>query len=97
MLYKAKIIAESGSTVRLRASASTAASTIAQIPIGTIVDVIEDNNGWDKVVYNGETGYMMDKFLEKTEEVENEYYVKIKCATAQEAKRLVELLGTATT
>lgn len=96
VLYKAKVIANSGSTVRLRESMSSTAKTIAKIPVGTIVDVVEDNNGWDCIVYDGKTGYMMDEFLEKVEEVVTEYYVKIKCASAQEAKRLAELLGTAT-
>ena len=45
----------------------------------------------------------MCEYLEKVEETtdtpitEEVYYVRIKCANANEAKRLAELLGTATT
>ena len=96
MLYKAKVVAESGSTVRMRESANSSAETIEKVPIGAIVDVVEDNDGWERIVYEGKTGYMMEQFLEKVQEAEsNEYYVKIKCASAAEAKRLAELLGTA--
>ena len=96
VLYKAKVVAESGSTVRMRESANSSAETIEKVPIGAIVDVVEDNDRWERIVYEGKTGYMMEQFLEKVQEAKSdEYYVKIKCASPAEAKRLVELLGTA--
>lgn len=97
VLYKAEVIAESGSTVRLREYASSSANTVVKVPVGSIVDVLEDNDGWERIVWGEYSGHMMEQFLKKVEgTVENEYYVKIKCASAQEAKRLAELLGTAT-
>ena len=93
VLYQAKVVAESGSTVRMRSQASSASSTLAKVPLETIVDVVAELNGWKQIVYNGKTGYMMDEFLQKKETVTNEYYVKIKCASAAEAKRLAELLA----
>ena len=95
MLYQAKVVAESGSTVRMRESASSSANTVAKVPVGTIVDVVEDSNGWDRIIYNGQDGYMMEEFLEKQETKQNEYYVKIKCSSAAEAERLAKLLATA--
>lgn len=93
VLYQAKVVAESGSTVRMRSEASSSSSTLAKVPLETIVDVVEELNGWKQIVYEGKTGYMMDEFLQKKEGVTNEYYVKIKCASAAEAKRLAELLA----
>ena len=94
VLYKAKVIAESGSTVRMRSAASSSASTVKKVPVGSEVEVVAEQPEWKQIVYNGQTGFMMDDFLEKTEEAKpNEYYVKIKCASAAEAKRLAELLA----
>lgn len=94
VLYKARVVAESGSTVRMRSEASSASSTLAKVPLETTVDVIAEMDGWKQIVYEGKTGYMMDEFLEKKQEaITNEYYVKIKCASAAEAKRLAELLA----
>lgn len=95
VLYKATVTASSGSSVNMRSSASKGASKIAMVPIGTVVDVLEEGTEWCKIVYENKTGFMMKEFLVKKEEVKNEYYVKIKCASASEAKRLVELLGAA--
>lgn len=96
VLYKAKVIAESGSTVRMRSEPSSSATTLEKVPVDSTVDVVAELNGWKQIIYNGETGYMMDDFLQKEGTVVNEYYVKIKCASAQEAKRLAELLAGAT-
>lgn len=96
VLYKAKVIAESGSTVRMRSAASGSASTVVKVPVGSEVEVVAEQPEWKQIVYNGQTGFMMDDFLEKTEEAKpNEYYVKIKCASAAEAERLAKLLATA--
>ena len=97
VLYKAKVVAESGSTVRMRSAASGSASTVKKVPVGSEVEVVAEQSEWKQIVYNGQTGFMMDDFLEKTEEAKpNEYYVKIKCASAAEAERLAKLLATAT-
>jgi cell wall-associated NlpC family hydrolase len=53
-----------GSSLRLRSSASTASTTLATLSKGTKVDVLEDaQNGWYKVQYNGTTGYMSADYL----------------------------------
>lgn len=60
----AKVVAQSGSTVNMRSAPSKSAQLIAQVPIGTIVDVYEKGDEWCKIGYKGSTGYMMTKFLE---------------------------------
>lgn len=68
-LYKAKVTASSGGSVNMRSSASTGASIVTKIPIGTNVYVIEEyNSAWSKICHNGTTGYMMSKFLNKISE-----------------------------
>lgn len=99
VLYSAKVTASSGSTVNMRADSSTSGYIIKRVPIGALVDVVEETGDWCQIVYDNKTGYMMSKFLAKQEggeAVTETYYVKIQCASAQEAKRLAELLGQAT-
>lgn len=99
VLYSAKVTASSGSTVNMRTGPSTSGDIIKKVPIGALVDVIEETGEWSQIVYDNKTGYMMSKFLVKqegSEAVTETYYVKIQCASAQEAKRLAELLGQAT-
>lgn len=93
VLYEAKVIASSGSTVRMRSSKSTTSSVLANIPIGTVVSVLEDQDGWDQLMYDGMTGYMQDKFLDK---VSNEatptnksWYVKVQCGSEEDARAIV--------
>lgn len=51
-------------SLRLRSEASTSSSTLAQAPKGATVTVEEDaGNGWYKVTYGGETGYMSGEWL----------------------------------
>lgn len=51
-------------SLRLRSEASTSSSTLAQAPKGSTVTVEEDvGNGWYKVTYGGETGYMSGEWL----------------------------------
>ena len=97
VLYQARV-SSNDTKLNMRAEPSKNAARVEQVmPLG-VVDVIEETNSeWWKVVYNGISGYVMCQYLEKVEDINStkEYYVKIKCASAQEAKRLAELLGTA--
>ena len=53
-----------GGKLNLRNSYSRAAKVIAQIPNGSEVEIIEVvNDDWDKVTWNGLTGYCMSKYL----------------------------------
>lgn len=62
--YQAKVV---GGGLNLRESASSNADRICQIPDGTVVTVTEENGQWGKTSYNGKTGWVMLKYLEKTE------------------------------
>lgn len=50
-------------SVNLRASASTSAQVLAQIPSGTQVTVSSDDGSWCVVSYQGTTGYVMSAFI----------------------------------
>lgn len=52
-----------GETVRLRAKPSTNDAIIAKVPSGTIVQGADYDLEWSRVDYNGQTGYMMNKYL----------------------------------
>lgn len=94
VMYNAKVVAETGSTVNMRVSASTSSVRRATVPIGAIVEVLEETNSeWSKICYNNTTGYMMKKFLSKQE---GGSYVKINCESVEQAKQLLELLHNAT-
>jgi cell wall-associated NlpC family hydrolase len=62
-----------GSSLRLRSTASTASTTLATVSKGTKVTVLEDAvNGWYKVQYNGKTGYMSADYLTVVASAETE-------------------------
>lgn len=93
VLYQATVVAQSGNTVRMRQSPSTSSSILANVPVGTLVDVIEEtNNDWYKIVYNNKTGYMMTDFLENAGSSEGQYYIRVNCQNESEAKQLVEAI-----
>lgn len=71
MGYKAKVVAKTGSTVNLRKRPDDDAPIIKRVPLGEIVTVNEEAEGWAQVAEpTGEIGYMMTKFLAKVEEAE---------------------------
>lgn len=57
------VTAESGGTVRMRKLPTTDSDSIAKVPVGTDVEVLEGADGWAKINHNGQNGYMMDRFL----------------------------------
>ena len=88
--YQAKIVATSGNTVRLRAGTSTGAAVLAAVPVGSLVDVLEDGNEWCRLIYNNISGYMQKQFLEKTStDVSKTWYVKVKCGSEADAKNII--------
>lgn len=66
-MYKAKVFANSGSSVNLRMNPSDKATILAKVPIGSTVDVLIESPDWYQIRYNNYTGYMMSKFLRKNE------------------------------
>lgn len=94
--YQAKVVASSGTTVRMRSAPSKDAATIVAIPLGTTVEVVEEAQGWSGIMYENQKGYMMSEFLEKIGTGGETYYVRIKCSTKAEAEQLATLLRAAT-
>ena len=78
----------------MRSGAGTNFAVVASVPIGTKVDVVEHGAEWDRIVYNGKNGYMMNKFLTKVEEPapSKSWYIKVACDSESEAKEIVEVL-----
>lgn len=59
----ATVVADSGSTVKMRATPSTDERRWWGVPVGTQVPVAARQDGWSRIAYNGHSGWMMDKFL----------------------------------
>jgi len=53
-----------GSTVNIRQTASKSAQVITKVPVGSKVEVEYDLGQWCKILYNGQSGYMMSNYLE---------------------------------
>ena len=60
----ATVVAERGDSVNMRKRPNTAGSIVMKVPVGANVTVNENTSEWAQIVYNGNTGYMMTKFLE---------------------------------
>lgn len=70
-ILTAIVRASSGSSVNFRQAAKSSAPLCSRHPtilIGDCVDVIEQGDEWTKVSYDGETGWMMTKFLDMSGE-----------------------------
>ena len=54
--------------INMRAARSTSAVLLEKIPQGTEVEVLEIGGTWTRIKYNGETGYVMTKFIQTADE-----------------------------
>ena len=68
MNEQARVTAEDGGTVNLRAGKSTSSARLGKIPVGTIVTIVARDGAWAKIIANGQSGWMMNMFLEPVEE-----------------------------
>lgn len=104
VLYQATVTATSGSNVRMRKSATTTSTVLKNIKLGQVVDVVGEEGDWLQIVYDGETGFMMKKFLVKIENAVTEsesapaeapkaWYVKVECESENDAKNIVAILA----
>ena len=57
------VAAPGGQTVNLRSRPSAKGPIIARVPVGSAVSVLESAQGWAKIQFAGNTGYMMTQFL----------------------------------
>ena len=62
------VTALNGDPVRVREHPATASATVARLRCGTEVVAGDDINGWRPVEFGDMDGYMMSKFLKKTDE-----------------------------
>lgn len=56
-------LASGSGSVNLRASASTSAQVLAQLPHGTVVTALRNDGAWCRVYVNGTYGYIMSSYL----------------------------------
>lgn len=64
---KAKVVlpaGASGTTVNVRKKASKGSELLFRVPVGTMVDVLEDLGTWCNIQHEGKSGYMMSNYLE---------------------------------
>ena len=64
MVQTATVVADSGSTVKMRSKPSTSDGLYWEVPVGAEVQVAEVTGSWAKVRYGDRTGYMMVTFLD---------------------------------
>lgn len=95
--YQAKVTAMSGNSVNMRQSPSAAAKVLTQVAIGQVVDIISAADDWSKITWNGKTGYMMTKYLQKIDGSEQNkiWYVRIECDSEAQAKAIAKILAKA--
>ena len=55
---------KSGRTVNMREKQSTSSPIEKHVPVGSEVDLYEDQGQWCRIGYKGQTGYMMSDYLE---------------------------------
>lgn len=60
---KATVVAQSGTSVRMRSRPNSTATVVAYIPLGTIVDIMRSDGDWQEIQHAGVTGWMMTSFL----------------------------------
>lgn len=63
MAQTATVVADSGSTVKMRSAPSTSSGLYWDVPVGATVQVASVDGAWAKVRYSDRTGYMMTQFL----------------------------------
>jgi len=65
----AVVTVTSGTTANLRLKPTTQSRRIAKVPAGTTVTLVEQADGWAKIITpEGERGYMMTQFLKASSE-----------------------------
>lgn len=69
-MYQAYVIADTGSTVRMRSGPARSASVVMEVRLETVVDVLAVDGSWSQIREpGGKTGWMMTNYLQrKTDE-----------------------------
>ena len=88
----ATVVAEKGSTVKMRAKPSTLCRLYWEVPVGAQVVLTEKGDTWSGIIYAGQSGYMMTKFL-RTGQKEELYTVITRNLTKEQAEELIRTYG----
>ena len=86
----ARVWAENGKTVKMRAKPSTLCRLYWEVPIGSEVVLVEPGDTWSGIIWAGQSGYMMTKFL-RTDNTEPLYTVIVKGLKKEQAEDLTGL------
>ena len=88
----ATVWAEKGGTVKMRAKPSTLCRLYWEVPVGAQVVLVQPGDTWSEIIYAGQSGYMMTKFLRTGEQIQL-YTVVTKGLTREKAEELVRTYG----
>ena len=88
----ATVRAEKGSTVKMRAKPSTLCRLYWEVPVGAQVVLTERGDTWSGIIYAGQSGYMMTKFLRIGTQLQK-YTVIISGVTKDRAEEIVKQYG----
>ena len=69
-------------SLNVRSGPSTSYSVIGKLSKGTKIDVISTSNGWSKIKYDGQTGYVSSKYLSSSAPESNTTTTKYVNATS---------------
>lgn len=93
----ATVWAESGSTVKMRAKPSAVCRLYWEVPVGSQVVVLEPGDKWSRILWAGQSGYMMTRFLIFGDTpAEDRYTVIIQDLTKEQADDLCRIYPNAT-
>lgn len=95
--YQAKVTASAGNTVNMRQTPSSSAKVLAQVAVGQVVDIISAADGWSEITWNGKSGFMMSKYLQKVSGSDSNkvWYVRLECDSEAQAKAIAQILAKA--
>ena len=66
---RATVISQDGNPVKLRSTPSTDKPYLAKVPVGTVVEVMQDAQGWAQIrLPSGQVGYMMAEFIDVSDD-----------------------------
>ena len=84
----------SGKTVRLRSGPSKSANIRFEVPVGSVVSIFSQREGWWEIGYDGVIGWMMSSFLESSETMVSDKKAEIVTITLSKAaaEYLLEVL-----
>ena len=57
-----------GSSLNVRSGPATTFDKVAVLPADAVVEIVGIDSGWDKITYNGVTGYVSSEFMTTTKE-----------------------------